>query len=143
MRLRFPRFLFLCLVGCVLGAGLSPALSPASNPEKGLRETRKKIRVEKKALQDLDVKGKNLLESLESLDKDIVVAERRSRVSETRMAGLEKEKKEMRRELKALEDKIERQRNEQDRRLVAYYRLGKTGMLPVLFSEASPPREIP
>jgi septal ring factor EnvC (AmiA/AmiB activator) len=139
MRLRFPRFLFLCLVGCVLTAGLSPAPSPASNPEKGLRETRKKIQAEKKDLQGLEVKGKNLLESLESLDKEIVVAERRSRVSETRMGGLEKEKKETRDELKALEDAIERQRNEQDRRLVAYYRLGKTGMLPVLFSEASPP----
>jgi septal ring factor EnvC (AmiA/AmiB activator) len=139
MRLRFPRFLFLCLVGCVLTAGLSPAPSLASNPEKGLRETRKKIQAEKKDLQGLEVKGKNLLESLESLDKEIVVAERRSRVSETRMGGLEKEKKETRDELKALEDAIERQRNEQDRRLVAYYRLGKTGMLPVLFSEASPP----
>ena len=139
MRIRFPRFLFLCMVGCSLGAGLSPVPSPASNSEKGLRETRKKILIEKKTLQDLEVKGKNLLESLEGLDKEISVAERRSRVSETRMAGLEKEKKELRLELKALEDKIDRQRNEQDRRLVAYYRIGKTGMLPVLFSEASPP----
>lgn len=141
MRLRFPRFLLLCIVGCALVAGLSPAPSLASNAQKGLQETRKKIRVEKKALQDLKVKGKNLLESLESLDKEIVLAERRSRASEARMAGLEKEKKGLRRELKALEDKIERQRNEQDRRLVAYYRLGKTGMLPVLFSEASPPEK--
>jgi len=141
MRLRFPRFLFLCLVGCVLKAGLSPPPSPASNQQKGLRETRRKIRVEKEVLQDLEVKGKNLLESLESLDKEIVVAERRSRVSETRMAGLEKEKKETMRELKTLEEKIERQRNEQGRRLVAYYRLGKTGILPVLFSEASPPEK--
>ena len=105
MRLRFPRFLFLCLVGCVLKAGLSPPPSPASNQEKGLRETRRKIRVEKEVLQDLEVKGKNLLESLESLDKEIVVAERRSRVSETRMTGLEKEKKETMRELKTLEEK--------------------------------------
>jgi len=141
MRFRFPRFLFLCTVSCVLGAGLSPAPSLASNPEKGLRETRKKIRVEKKALQDLEVKGKNLLESMETLDKEILVAERRRRASEDRMAGLKKEKKEMGRELGALEDKIERQRNEQGRRLVAYYRLGKTGMLPVLFSEASPPEK--
>ena len=139
MRIRFLRFLFLCMVGCSLGAGLFPVPSPASNSEKGLRETRKKILIEKRTLQDLEVKGKNLLESLEGLDKEISVAERRSRVSETRMAGLEKEKKELRLELKALEDKIDRQRNEQDRRLVAYYRIGKTGMLPVLFSEASPP----
>ena len=141
MRLRLPRFLFLCLVGCVLGDGLSPAPSPASNQEKGLVETRKKIRVEDNALQDLEVKGKNLLKSMESLDKEILVAERRSRVSETRMAELEKEKKEMERQLKDLEDRIEQQRKEQDRRLVAYYRLGKTGMLPVLFSEASPPEK--
>jgi septal ring factor EnvC (AmiA/AmiB activator) len=129
------------MVGCVLGAGLSPAPSPASNPEKGLLETRKKIRVEDKSLQDLEVKGKNLLRSLEALDKEILVAERRSRVSKTRMAGLKKEKKEMGRQLKDLEDKIEQQRKEQDRRLVAYYRLGKTGMLPVLFSEGSPPEK--
>jgi len=141
MRLRFPWFLFLCLVGHVLGAGLSVVPSQASNPEKGLRETRTKIRSEKKALQGLEVKGKNLLESLESLDKDIVVAERRRRVSEARMVGLEKEKKEMGRELEALEGKIKRQRNEQGRRLVAYNRLGKTGMLPVLFSEASLPEK--
>jgi len=141
MRLRFLRFLFLCLIGCVLGTLLSPVPSPASSPEKGLRETRKRIRAERKALQDLEVKGKNLLKSLESLDKEILVAERRSRVSETRMAGLEKEKKEMGRELRDLEKRIEQQRKEQDRRLVAYYRLGKTGMLPVLFSEASPPEK--
>jgi septal ring factor EnvC (AmiA/AmiB activator) len=141
MRFRFPRFLFLCLAGCILTAGLSPAPSPASNLEKGLSETRKKIQAEKKALQDLDLKGKNLLESLEALDKEIGVAEQRSRVSETRMAGLEKEKKKLRNELKALEGRIERQKNEQDYRLVAYYRLGKTGMLPVLFSEASPPEK--
>lgn len=141
MRLRFPRFLLLCTVGYALGAGLSPVPSHASNPEKGLRETQKKIRDEKKALQDLEMKGRNLLESLESLDKEIVVAERRRRVSEARKTGLEKEMKGLREELKALEDKIERQRNEQDHRLVAYYRLGKTGMLPVLFSEASPPEK--
>jgi septal ring factor EnvC (AmiA/AmiB activator) len=141
MRIRSPRPLFLCLIGCVLLAAPLAAPSTASNPEKGLKETRKKIRAERRALQDLEVKGKNLLKALEALDKDIVVAERRSRVSEERLAGLQKEKKAMEKELKNLEDRIERQKGEQGRRLVAYYRLGKTGMLPVLFSEASPPEK--
>lgn len=141
MKLRFPCFVVLCLVGFALEPGSSAAPSRASTSEKDLQETRKKIRTEKKAIEKLQVKGKNLLESLEEVDKDIVVAERRRKVSETKMAGLKKAKKESETELRALEGKIERQSKDQGRRMVAYYKLGRTGMIPLLFSDASPPEK--
>ncbi len=141
MRLRNPRFLLVCLVGLAFGAGLGADPSRASDPKEGLRETRKKIGAEKKVLEGLRLKGRDLLKSLESVDKEIAVAEERRRDSADRLAGLAKEKKKMRRELNALENSIKEQRKDQGARLVAYYRLGKTGMLPVLFSEASPPEK--
>lgn len=122
-----------------VGRPATPCL--ASSPEKGLEETRKKIGAEKKALKNLQIKGRNLLNSIESVDKEIVVAEKRSRLSEARMAGLTKEKEKLQGELQALEGRIQQERAEQNRRLVAYYRLGKTGMLPLLFSDAPPPEK--
>ncbi len=141
MRRRFHWLLIVLLMVFGLEAGLPDAVSRASNPKKGLRETRKKIVDEKKALKDLAIKGKNLLKALESLDKEIVVAEKRRRISEARMEDLTEEKNQKRRELKTLEEEIKRQKGEQSRRLVAYYRLGRAGMLPVLFSAASPPEK--
>ncbi len=141
MRRRFPRSVLVFLLGFVLTASLPQAASRASDPKKGLRETRKKIAVEKRTLEDLSSRGRNLLEALESLDKEIVVAEKRRRSSEARMEDLTREMKQKRRELSSLEGQIKRQRGEQARRLKAYYRLGRAGMLPVLFSEASPPEK--
>lgn len=142
MRLRFPWFAAICLVAAALGPGLSAAPSQASNPEKSLRETRSKIRTEEQAIQKLGAKRKNLLKSLEDLDKDILVADRRKRVSEARMTGLVEEKKAIERELKVLEGEIRRQRSEQGRRLAAYYRIGRTGAIPLIFSDASPPEKL-
>jgi septal ring factor EnvC (AmiA/AmiB activator) len=137
MKSRLSRCLLLCLAGCLVASGLPANRSRASNPEKGLKDTRNKIGAEKNALRDLEKKGRTLLAALESLDKDIVIAERERRVSEARMAELAKEKKSLKLELEALEGKIKQEKDEQIRRVAAYYRLGKTGMLPLLFSDAS------
>jgi septal ring factor EnvC (AmiA/AmiB activator) len=122
---------------CLIGTGLTANRSRASSPKKGLEETRNKIGAEKKALKALETKGETLLATLESLDKDIVIAEKTRRVSEARAAELAKEKRGLKLELEALEAKIRREKSEQSRRVTAYYRLGRTGMLPLLFSEAS------
>jgi septal ring factor EnvC (AmiA/AmiB activator) len=117
------------------------AASRASTHEKELRETRKKIQTEEKTIKKLRAKGRDLLKSIEDVDKDIVVAKRRRNVSEAKMAKLKKAKQESEADLTALEREIERQSKEQGRRLVGYYRLGRTGMIPLIFSDASPPEK--
>ena len=139
MRLRVSRFFHLCLAASLLGSAVSAASARGSSPDKGLRETRGKIRTEQKAIRKLTAKGRALLKSLETLDKEILAAEKKRRASEARMADLRNEKRKATKELKALEEKIRRQRGEQGRRVTAYYRLGKTGILPVIFSDTPPP----
>ena len=141
MKRRFLWSAVICLVCAVIGQGLAAPSSRASKLEQDLKKTRKKIQTEKQAIKKLERKSRNLLKSLEDVDKDIVAAERKHRISKARMAEIQQEKKEMTKELRALEGRIEEQRNKQGRRLVAYYRLGKAGMLPLIFSEASPPEK--
>jgi len=141
MKHRFLWSAVICLVCAVIGQGLAVPSSRASKLEQDLRKTRKKIQTEKQAIKKLQSKSRNLLKSLEDVDKEIVAAERKHRVSKAKMADLQQEKKEMTKELRALEGRIEEQRNNQGRRLVAYYRLGKAGMLPLIFSDASPPEK--
>jgi septal ring factor EnvC (AmiA/AmiB activator) len=141
MKRRIPWIAVICLVYAVIGQGLAVPASRASKLEQDLRKTRKKIQTEKQAVNNLERKSRNLLKSLEDVDKDIVAAERKLRISRARLADLQKEKKAMTKDLKALEGRIQEQRYEQGRRLVAYYRLGKAGMLPLIFSDASPPEK--
>ena len=132
----------LCLTGTVLVQGLAAKTCAASKLEKDLRETRKKIQAEQMAIEELKRKSRNLLGALEDLDKDIDAAEEKHRASRSSLAELRKENRRLKEELRALEEKIGAQRNEQGRRLVAYYRLGRSGMLPLVFSDASPPEKI-
>ncbi len=140
IRPRFCRILPLCLAAALFGAGTLAAAARASSPDKGLEETRGKIRSEQKTIRKLEIKGRDLLKTVESLDKEIAAAEKRRRASEARMAELRKEKRKAKKELEALEVKIRRRRADQGRRLAAFYRLGKTGILPIIFSD-TPPRE--
>lgn len=141
MKLRLQWFVFLLLAGSLLGPGLSAVPSRASTQERELRETREKIRQEERTIERLKAQGRSLLKSIEDVDKDIVVAKKRRKVSEEKMAELRKAKQQSEAELRALAEKIERQSEEQGRRLVAYYRLGRTGMIPLIFSDASPPEK--
>jgi murein hydrolase activator len=140
-RLRFAWFAVICLGGAGLIQGLVADPSSASKLEKELGRMRGKIQDERKAIKSLDHQSRNLLKLLEDLDKDIDAAEARHRISEGRIARLRQETREARDQVEDLAARIERQREEQGLRLIAYYRLGKTGMLPLIFSETSPPEK--
>jgi septal ring factor EnvC (AmiA/AmiB activator) len=141
MKRRFLRLAVLSLTGALLGQGVAVEVCPASKLEKDLKATQRKMEIEQEAIKKLKREGRNLLKALEAADKAISAAAKKCRVSESKMAALEKERRETEKELQDLGDRIEAKRKEQGRRLVAYYRLGKSGMLPLIFSDASPPEK--
>lgn len=142
MKRSLPCLFAVYLAGIVLGQGLSVETCAASKLEKDLKDTRRKIQAEQKTLEKLKRRSRNLLGVLEALDKEIDAAEAKHRISRSSLANLREENRRIKQELGALEKRIEAQRNDQGRRLVAYYRLGRSGMLPLVFSDASPPEKI-
>ncbi len=123
------------------GHGIAVSYASKSKAKNELQDKQKRIGTEKKIIKNLSRKKSTLLGSLEALDKEIVKANDKYRVSKNRMDSLVKEIKELKRELKSLEKAIKKQWDENADRLVVFYRLGKSGMLPLLFSESSLPEK--
>jgi septal ring factor EnvC (AmiA/AmiB activator) len=120
---------------------VSATNSYGSRTKDKVKEQRSKIRSAEKTIRKLEGKKLGVLESLQNLDKEILAAERQCRISQKRMDGLVREISGLKQELRDIESKIERQRHEYGRRLVVFYRAGRAGMLPLLFSKSSLPEK--
>jgi len=121
------------------GPGRTPqALAATPSSQEGqLKEVRKKIRKEEDTLKQIAGKKKSLLGALEELDQKITLARQECRETEKEIRKLEAEMIKLKEELKSIEHQLEGQRQGFESRLVAYYRVGRTGALPILFSEGS------
>ncbi len=132
---------FFCLCLGIDGYGVGVVYASKSKTTNELQDKQKRIGREKKILKDLSRKKSTILGSLEALDKEIVKANEKYRVSQNRMKKLLKEIKEQKSELKSLDKTIKQQWRENSDRLVVFYRLGRSGMLPLIFSESSLPEK--
>ncbi|MEW6439945.1 MAG: peptidoglycan DD-metalloendopeptidase family protein [bacterium] len=109
----------------------------ASGEESQLKEIRQKIRKEKETLQQIAGKKKGLLDALQKLDQAISLAREDCRRTEEQIGKLQAEALKLGEELRDIEEQLRQQRKRFDERLVAYYRVGRAGVLPVVFSDGS------
>ncbi len=126
--------------------GLGPWAAPAgaagpgservdgAGDEKGLKEIRQKIRKEEEILKRIFGKRKSLLGAIEDLHKEIERAQEDCRNKEQEIATIEAEAESLRAEIKAIEKQLEKEQQTFEQRLVACYRVGRIGTLPVFFS---------
>ena len=119
-------------------AGFSAA---DSRTEDRLRELKKKIRKEERIVEEIRADKTSLLDSLQSIDKKIARTRGQLRDSRKKSKELRWQVQHLKKELKGLEKQIDKKSREAGRRLDAFYRLGKDGLLPVLFSKSEIPRK--
>lgn len=131
-----------------LAGALLPALLPSgpaaetSRPEDRLRDVKRKIRSEEKLVEEIRISRSGVLATLEAMDARIEKTRGELRASRARSRELAGEIEQLREELKGLEHQVAARRQEAGRRLDALYRLGRDGVLPVVFSAASFPRKM-
>jgi len=114
----------------------------AARPEDRLHELKEKIRKEARVVEKIETHKSTLLGSLQSIDKKIALTSRNLQRSRNRSAELAGQIKSLRDELSTLDRRILAQKREVGGRLEVYYRLGKDGILPVLFSDATMPEKL-
>ena len=122
---------------CTQGCSPEALAGTPSSQEGRLKEIHKKIRKEEDVLKQIAGKKKSLLGTLEELDQQISLARQECRESREQIRKLEAEMLTLTEELKSIEEQLQHQRHGFEQRLVAYYRVGRTGALPILFSEGS------
>jgi len=131
--------IILALLWFWLGCDLKPLYADRFRDE--LKEKQERIEEEKKIIKDISSKKISILDVLENLDKQIDSADRRFRSSRKKINILLKEITELKKNLKSLEKRIQKHWRNNSERLVIYYRLGRAGMLPLMFSELSLPEK--
>jgi len=130
--------LALCWIGpgLVSAAGAAPGREPvgAAGQEAGLKEIRQKIRKEEEVLKRIFGQRKSLLGTIEDLNKEIERAQEDCRRIQEEIQRIETECSGLRKEIESIEKQIDKARKAFEERLVACYRVGRVGVLPVVFS---------
>ena len=116
--------------------------SHAGKTEKKLRDVKEKIQQEEKLLKGIKQKKTTILGSLEALDRKITLAEKKYRVSKNQVKRLAGNIRKLKKDLISLEKEIRNHQKGTARRTETFYRVGKSGILPVLFSDTSLPEKI-
>ncbi len=136
MKLASPRKRFLWLGLLLLAWLASPFPSRATRTEEDLRRVEGKIRKERKTVRALSTRKAGVLERIEAIDRKVASAEARLRRCRARKKQLQEELEKVEQESERLDRQIRRREAAEAKRLVAYYRLGRKGVLPVVFSSA-------
>lgn len=116
--------------------------SLAAKAEEELRKVKGKIHQEENVLKKIRQKKTTILGSLEELDRTIAHSEKRYRDSQKQVRTVAGDIRSLKKELASLESRILKQEKSNAGRIVAYYRIGKSGILPVLFSVSSLPEKL-
>jgi murein hydrolase activator len=122
--------------------GLDARPAAAVPPEEKLREIRKKIRQEEGIVQEIKSKKSTLLGAIQNIDQKIAGVETQLDRSQRQNQDLARQIRNLQGELGVLEKKIEQRKRETSQRLGAYYRLGRDGLLPVIFSQSTIPEKL-
>jgi len=120
-------------------AGLAAA---DTRPEDRLQEVRKQIRKEKGIVEKIREGKAGVLGSLDALGRNIAETRAKLGACRKRNQGLDWQSQHLREELRSLEGQARSLRRTAGERLDAYYRLGRDGMLPLLFSSSTLPRKL-
>lgn len=130
--------LALCWVGPgwvpAAGAGPGGESGGAAGQEAGLKEIRRKIRKEEEVLKRIFGQRKSLLGAIEDLNKEIERARQDCRRAQDEIQRIEAECAGLREEIESIEKQIDKEQRTFEQRLAASHRVGRIGMLPVVFS---------
>jgi len=141
MKIRVSRWAATVAGALLLVPWLTGSPEADSRPEDRLLELRKKIHKEERIVEEIQSSKSSLLDSLQAMDQKIARTRERLRNSRKQSRELGWQIQHLREELKGLEAQVRRRSLEAGQRLDAFYRLGRDGLLPVLFSESTLPRK--
>ena len=136
-----PRVLFV-VVWAALSSLLLPGLARATGAEEELQALRREMRAEEDLLAALRGRRLTLVGAMEGLDREIQRTSRELDRSKARRKALRQEVLALKKSLGSIERQLEGRKRDLSSRLVLYYRLGRTGVLPVVFSDVSLPDKL-
>jgi len=126
--------LFACLLFNLTGIqGVDDSL--AAKPEKRLREVKEKIQKEEQIVKRIKKRKETIFGALETMDRRIAKSEKQYNQARDQVRTLTHELKGLKKEILSMDQQIQKQESVNARRMNAYYRLGRAGVLPVLFSD--------
>lgn len=117
-------------------------VSLAAKHEEKIKELKGKIQGEEQIVRKIKKRKATVFGALETMDRRIAETEKSYRMAQDQVAKLTRELEGIQRDLDALDAQVREQESASATRLTAFYRLGRAGALPVLFSENPLPEKL-